>query len=358
MTQEILDTTSGRIPLRTHWMPRFVAAGMQYEDLRDLLKRIDTWDMWCREWSARGAIHEQLGEEALAQGRWVTAGKALGRAAVCYHFAGFRFYQDLPQKHQAHRKAWDCYSKAAPHFQPPAERFSVPFKGENLVGYLRLPLGVSPAPCIIIMPGMDGRKEEYQGLEDEFLDRGMATVSYDGPGQGEVWEHLKMRYDDENATVAIIDYLVGRQEINAGRIGVYGAAMGGYFAPRVAAIDKRVKACVSMPVRYALPDWDALGKLQTEPYQHTFGDVSYQEGKQIAAQFTLEGVLPKVRCPYLIIHGGSGDIVGQGEADRAARECGGSAKLVVYEEGDHLCMNIRHKSWPLMMDWFAEQLTS
>lgn len=67
------DTTSGRIPMPNHWVPRFVSAGVPYEDMRDLLQRIDTWDIWCREWSAKGAAHEQLGEAALTEGRLVTA---------------------------------------------------------------------------------------------------------------------------------------------------------------------------------------------------------------------------------------------------------------------------------------------
>ena len=350
------DTTSGRIPMPNHWVPRFVSAGVPYEDMRDLLQRIDTWDIWCREWSAKGAAHEQLGEAALTEGRLVTAGQAFHSAAVCYHFAGFRFYEDMSQKHQADRKARECYGKSAPYMRPPAERFSVPFQGETLVCYLRLPVGVSRAPCVITIAGMDSRKEEFHELENEFLYRGMATVSYDGPGQGEVWHHLKMRYDGEKATIAIMDYLAGRPEIDDGRIGIYGWAMGGYVAPRVAAVDRRVKACVSMPIRYKLEDWDGLGSAATGAYQHLFGDVSYEEGRQIAAQFTLEGVLPRVQCPYLIVHGGRGFAVSQSEADQAAREAGGSAKLVVFEEGDHLCLNVRHESWPLMMDWFAEQL--
>ena len=140
------------------------------------------------------------------------------------------------------------------------------------------------------------------------------------------------------------------------RIGIYGWAMGGYVAPRVAAVDRRVKACVSMPIRYKLEDWDGLGSAATGAYQHLFGDVSYEEGRQIAAQFTLEGVLPRVQCPYLIVHGGRGFAVSQSEADQAAREAGGSAKLVVFEKGEHLCLNVRHESWPLMMEWFVEQL--
>jgi len=356
VTQEIIDTTSGRIPLRTHWIPRMVAGGVQYEDLQNLLHSIDSWDSWCREWSAKGTLHEELGEAAFSQGRLVSGSQALHRAAVCYHFGGFRFYQDLPQKSVADKKAQRCYAKAAPFFQIPAERILVPFKGANLVGYLRLPPGVAKSPCVIIIPGNDARKEEFKNLEEEFLMRGMATVGYDGPGQGEVWDQLKMRSDDEKATIAVMDYLETRPEIDMGRIGIYGWAMGGFFAPRVAAVDSRVRACVSMPVRYSLVDWDNVGKMQTDAYQHLFGNVSYEEGREIASSFTQEGILPQVRCPFLIVHGGRGDTVEQEDSERAARDAGGPTELVVYEEGDHLCINIRYKSWSMMMDWFAKKL--
>jgi len=69
-------------------------------------------------------------------------------------------------------------------------------------------------------------------------------------------------------------------------------------------------------------------------------------------------VLPRVGCPYLIVHGAQGDTVDLSDAEQAAREAGGPTKLVVYDDGDHLCINIRYKSWPLVMDWLAEQLAS
>ncbi len=351
-----MDGSGGKIPLRPHWIPRFVSAGVLYEDLQELLSRIDRWDLWCQEWSAKAAVHEQLGRDALAGGHSVSAGQALSRAATYYHFAGFRFYNDWTQKAQADRKAWECYWAAAPVLQPARERIDVPFDGIRLAASLRVPVGVRPSPCVIIIAGMDSRKEELSKLEDEFLARGLATVSYDGPGQGEVWRDAKLRHDSERAAVAIVDYLAGRPEIDAGRIGVYGWAMGGYYAPRAAAAEPRIRACVSMPIRYGLEIWDQLAEAETSTYQYLFGNVSYEEGRHMGAQFSLEGVLPRVRCPYLIVHGDRGAIVGRDEAERAAREAGGPTRLVVFEDGDHLCINIRYRSWPLMIDWFVGQL--
>jgi 2,6-dihydroxypseudooxynicotine hydrolase len=357
MAKGTMDNHSAKIPLRTHWIPRFVAAGVDYGDLQGLLERIDTWDVWCQEWSAAALVHEQLGLDALAERRFFTAGQALGRAAAYYHFAGFRFYVDMAQKEAADAKAWTCYAKAAPHFQPPAERLLVPFAGTHLVGYLRLPAGRLRSPYVVIIAGMDSRKEEFHALENEFLARGMATVSYDGPGQGETWKNVKARFDDEKAVIAIIDHLTSRPELDSSRIGVYGWAMGGYFAPRAAAADSRVRACVSMPVRYGLEAWDSLGSMQTDAYRYLFGRVSFDEGRRIGAAFTLQGILPRVQCPYLIVHGDKGDTVDRAVAERAAKEAGGGAKLVVFEDGDHLCINVRFKSWPLVTDWFSTHLS-
>src|SRR5436309_2229247 len=39
-------------------MPRFVAAGVDFNDARRVLDRLEQWDDWAREWSAVGAEHE------------------------------------------------------------------------------------------------------------------------------------------------------------------------------------------------------------------------------------------------------------------------------------------------------------
>ena len=38
---------------------------------------------------------------------------------------------------------------------------------------------------MIMIPGLDSTKEELRSTEDLFLERGIATFSVDGPGQGE-----------------------------------------------------------------------------------------------------------------------------------------------------------------------------
>src|SRR5512144_2981497 len=97
-----------------HWAPRFISNGVLLADFQDVTSSIVRWDQWCAAWSARAAVHERLGHEALAEGLRLTAAEHLSRAAVYYHFAKFLFVQDLSQMRAAHVKAVDCRNLALP----------------------------------------------------------------------------------------------------------------------------------------------------------------------------------------------------------------------------------------------------
>src|SRR5919199_3307750 len=109
--------------------------------------------------------------------------------------------------------------------------------------YLRLPPDTHRPPVVVIISGVDSVKEEHKTMEDGFLERGLATFSFDGPGQGETWFELGMIVDFERATSAVIDYVGQLEAVGAERLGVFGPSMGGYLAPRSAARDARIKAC-------------------------------------------------------------------------------------------------------------------
>ena len=84
-----------------------------------------------------------------------------------------------------HKKAVDIYTKALPYLNPPGERVSIPYNGGTLYGNLRAPNGIKTPPVVILIMGLDSAKEEMFYNEQLFLDRGMATLTFDGPGQGE-----------------------------------------------------------------------------------------------------------------------------------------------------------------------------
>src|SRR5205823_4620103 len=251
-----------------HWAPRFVTNGVALSDFADVIASISSWDDWCAAWSKRAAVHEAMGREALANEKFLSAGEHLQRAGVYYHFGKFLFVQDLAQMKAAHMKAVECRRLAAPHLRPPGERVEIPYQGKFLAGILRKPEAVERPPALVFACGLDSCKEEIDAYEQPFLARGIATLVFDGPGQGEAEYDFAIRGDYEAAAGAVIDHIESRGDLDSGRIAMAGISLGGYYAPRSAAFDPRIKACLALggPYNWA-KSWDGVPDLTREAFR-------------------------------------------------------------------------------------------
>ena len=126
----------------SHWAPRFVANGVPLADFQEVTASVLRWEDWCTAWSARAAIHEELGNKALAGGHTISAGEHFTRAAVCYHFGKFLFVNDMAQMREAHRRAVECRNKALPYLLPPGERVAIDYEGKKLYGNLLVTVSI------------------------------------------------------------------------------------------------------------------------------------------------------------------------------------------------------------------------
>ena len=168
----------------------------------------------------------------------------------------------------AHSKAVACRQAALPHLRPPGERVEIPYEGKTLAGILRKPAGVERPPVVAMAVGLDSTKEEGDAYEAPFLARGMATLIFDGPGQGEGQYDFPIRGDYEVPAGAVIDFIETRRDLDAARVGMWGVSLGGYYAPRAAAFDKRIKACIALggPFDWGAA-WDGLPELTREAFR-------------------------------------------------------------------------------------------
>ena len=240
-----------------HWAPRFVQAGVDYNDFVVTTARVETWDEWHDAWSENADMHAGLAEEAAAKDRRLSAGEAWARATVGYHFAKFVWMVDPKRSRAAADKAVAAMAKTHEYLDPNAERLEVPFDGGRVVGNLRRPAGEPRPPLVLLVPGLDSTKEEFFRLENVFLDRGVATLSLDGPGQGESGYDLPIRPDYDAAVTAVLDAIADRSDVDLDRVGLLGVSLGGYYAPRVLAFEPRVKAGVGLSGPYRFSDiWD------------------------------------------------------------------------------------------------------
>lgn len=338
-------------------LPRLFAAGADHNDIQQVLREVKSFDQWPRAWEKLADARMALGAEALEKGRKLSAGAAFQQGALHYHFAQFVLFDDLALKRHLQHAQRAAFLRAAPLIRPPARHVQVKFDGAALSGHLRLPddTGARPA-CVMLNPGADSMPEEFYTLENMFLARGLATFSYEGPGQGLVREQLVLRPDYEVPIAALIDALLADGAVDGDRLGIWGRSFGAYCALR-GATDPRIRACVSIGGFYNMGDvWSRMPKGTTDSLGFAMGTESLAAGQDAARAYTLRGVLAGVRCPVLIVHSGQDNVCPVTESQRMIDELGAHGTLALFEDGNHVCDNIPYRVRPLMADWLAERL--
>lgn len=340
-----------------HWAPRFVSNGVPLTDFEEVTVGLERWEDWCRAWSARAAVHEELGRKSLADGYKLSAGAHLTRAALCYHFSKFVFVIDYEQMKAAHRKAVECRTLALPLIDPPGERVLIPYEGRHLAGILRKPRGVAKPPLVVMCMGLDSTKEEMDSNESVFLARGMATLAFDGPGQGEGEYDFAIRGDYEIAVKAVLDFAGSRSDIDATRVGVWGVSLGGYYAPRAAAFDKRIQACIALSGPFEWVEYfDKLPELTRNTFQVRSKSRTMAEARERAATLTLKNVAGKITCPLFIVAGKQDGIVPWEEGERLAAAASGPVVRCFLDDGNHVANNRVYRYRSQSADWMAGQL--
>src|ERR1044071_9108263 len=351
----------------SHWAPRFVANGVPLADFQEVTASISHWEDWTAAWSARAAVHEEMGNKALAGGYNASAAADFTRAAVCYHFGKFLFVNDMAQMKEAHRRAVECRNKSLPHLDPPGERVAIPYEGRQLYGNLRKPAAqpakqsnggaAKPPPIVVMCMGLDSAKEEMDDYENRFLARGLATLAFDGPGQGEAEYDFAICPEYEKPVAAVFDFLATRKDIDPRRAGIWGVSLGGYYVPRGAAFERRAKACVALSGPYARSDsFEGRPSINVETFRVRSKSANLEEAGKVALRMSLKGVAKNITCPIYIVAGTRDRLTPHTEAEKLAAEVSGPCVLSVIEGGNHVVNNLWYRYRDQTADWMAAQL--
>jgi dipeptidyl aminopeptidase/acylaminoacyl peptidase len=324
-------------------------------DFEDVTGSIERWEDWCAAWSARAKVHEDLGRKSLQENYRLTAGEHLIRAAIYYHFAKFVFVHDLKQMRAAHMKAVECYRDGVALARPPGERIEFEFEKKKLAGILRKPAS-NPAPVLIMAPGLDSTKEELHAYEEPFLARGIATLAIDGPGQGEAEYEIPICGDYERAATAVVDWLEERKDLDSKRIAIWGVSLGGYYAPRAAAYEKRIRACIALSGPFEWDRiWDGLPELTRETFRVRSHAADETQARLNAKMLTMKDAAAKISCPIFIVTGRQDRLVPAAHAEQLARSVSGPVELMIVEDGGHNANNRPYRYRSRTADWLAGQ---
>ncbi len=344
-----------------NWFPRFIANGIDANDFQRVTNSVEHWDDWCQAWSECGAMHERLGEKAEAQGYYESAGYHYYHASMAYHFGKFLFVHKPQELRLAHDHVVSAYKKGLPYFDFPGEHVTIPYEsGASMYGILRKPWHTPKPPVVLLVPGLDSVKEEMHSYGDNFLKRGMAVLAIDGPGQGEMEFEYAMRYDYEVPVKYAIDYLESRSDVDAKRVGLMGVSLGGYYAPRAAAFEPRLKAAIANCGGYNFAGhFDRLPGHTRAAFIHRLKAANEADALKKLAAFNLQGVMEQVNCPLLVIMGRLDRLVPPADAERMVdevSETSAGAELWMFEDGNHVCNNIPYKYRPQQADWMRDLL--
>ena len=335
---------------------QFVNGGVDPADLDRVLGRVTSLASWVDEWEKLGQGHEQEGRAAAELGDRAEAGRQFLAAAAAYNFSQYVIFLDMGRKRVLHESCVRAYALGAPYYDPPAIPIEVMFRRKPMLGYLRLPPGPRPVPVAVLFNGTNAVKEEMHWWSDALLERGIATILFDGPGMGQTFYRLSMLGEPRPVGVAILDAIESRPELDPGAVGFLGMSLGGYMAVRMASHDPRIKAVAAVsPPFSAEIYWNVtLAGLRRE-LAGLYNTDEHEMGK-VVHRITLAEVLPDLRCPLMVAGGGHDHITPGTEAWRIFDDARCERELVFYPRGAHDCFNVMADLRPRMVGWMARQL--
>lgn len=231
------------------------------------------------------------------------------------------------------------------------ERFTVPYESGKLRGiFYPGPDGWQKKPLIVLCGGYDSTLEElYFVIAKAAYDRGYAVLTYEGPGQGGVLRQygLKFTPEWEKPTGAVLDYFETTY-FKPEKTVLIGMSLGGYFAPRVAAFDKRISGVVAYDVffdagsiaqRYATHagNPEALNnpdiKWAIDNAMWTLGVSSMEDAVKTLSAYSLAGVAGNITADVLTLVGEHDHFIPATQAEDFSKTCirAKSVETVVYD---------------------------
>ena len=348
-----------------------------FEVCRNLDKDVGNDAHWFEEWKRMGDRIRAMGVAAQRRGKTLTAAGHFCRSSTYHQMADrFRFPKDK-ESQGVYRKSIDSFKRFVQlNDRPRAEIVDIPYEGgKSLPAYFVHAENTrkSRPPVVVLYSGFDGTKESPMIISAGALARrGMSVVVVDSPGVGEAIRFRKifLRHDYEVAGSAVLDWLEKRKDVNAKRAGIMASSLGGYYAPRTASMERRFKACLA---HGAIWDYHAIWKKRIEaafriqlpsPGNHlawSFNVKTAEEGLAKLEGFRLDGVVQRMKCPFLLVHGEDDQQIPLADAKSLYRAAGSKDKtLRVYKGTDggsqHCHMDYIAPVVGYMADWMAEKL--
>lgn len=327
-------------------------------------------------WSKMADKLCEIAREDEEAGRLLSAGEKYNRAATYYITCERLQAHGAEGRIDLYKRFLTTFARGLELSKENCERVEIPYEGSHISGLFVRAEGVNgPAPILVQVNGLDSTKEmKYRiGLPAWLAKRGVASLIIDQPGTGEALRlhGLTARYDSEHWASPVVDWLQARSDIDACRIGLEGVSLGGYFCPRAVAFEPRFACGVVWGANH---DWRDVQKrrLMQEgnlPVPHYWAHVRWVWGASdndefmaIAENVHLDGILDRIKVPFLVTHGAKDSQIPVKWAQRTYEQLinSPSRELKIFTEREG---GVQHSSFDnpvnvgqYIADWVAETL--
>ena len=326
-------------------------------------------ESWHTEWKRIGDRNWQRGLAEEKAGHIRTAMNCFLRAADYYRQAEFFLAPNDPRRLPTFEQMEACSKKFISYLHPAGQAVEIPYEnGVSLCAYyVRAPYPQKKLPVLICMGGLDSIKDEMWFMQAHgALQRGISVLMIDGPGQGGTLRRhgVVNRVDTEVPIGKCIDWLVARDDVDASRIAVCGSSLGGYYAARAGCYEHRLAACIAHGAIWAITDlWGNADDNHglAEHIRWVFGKPSMKAAMEKAKDFTLDGHLDHMKCPFLVMHGGH-DVLTVSQAQKVydyAKSKGVDVTLRLLSEEETGAEHCQHDNptigQEILADWLADR---
>lgn len=259
----------------------------------------------------------ELAQEDESKGRLLSAGEKYRRASSYLITAERLQAHNAPGRLGLYRRELELFHKGIRLCGEKLERVEIPYEGKHISGlYMRADNADERSPLLVMVNGLDSTKEMMYlvGNQQWLAQRGVSSLAIDQPGTGEALrlQGMTARFDAEHWASKVVDWLETRSDVDPKRIGCYGVSLGGYYCPRAVAFEPRFACGVTLGANH---DWRDVQKRRLEkegdfPVPHYWAHVCWVWGAKdvddfmtLAENVHLDGVVEKIKVPFLVTHG-------------------------------------------------------
>jgi dienelactone hydrolase len=351
-------STALNVPCGMEATPDFAAIRQQVKKLADFSP---AFEAMARKREAKAVSAEEAGYIVTARNNYFIA-------AIHWGAAQWPIEETNETNLAYNTRKRECYAAYARLSDHRVEPVWIPFGNKALPAWLHLPPGYSGGriPTVVAIPGMDSFKEVLVHLYgDPFLQRGVAVLALDGPGQYES-PLLGINVSMENwraAGPAVMEWLVRRPEVDPERVGIAGRSFGSFFGTLMAAGESRFRACAVSATCHE-PGFHTLFEEASPTFKMRFMFMSGFSDEDAFDRFvrtlTWEGEAEKIHAPYLCLAGEADELSPLVHTERLLSRLGGPRQLVIYQGSRHSIRGPAASNGPhpqsLIADWMEARL--